>query len=103
MPRAAACIVRYVCALCAVVIKNALEKPRLERLRRATDRAVRAITELDPHRFGNSAHHHRYSFGRASKSGFEHDPDWAVMVDPPAVSAVLTELWGPDYLCNGIG
>jgi hypothetical protein len=27
--------------------------------------SVRAITSLDPRRYGNSAHHHRYSFGRA--------------------------------------
>ena len=85
------------------MIKGALDASRLDRLRAATERAVKAITDLDPHRFGNSAHHHRYSFGRASKSGYEHDPDWAVMVDPPAVNAVLTELWGADYKCNGLG
>lgn len=25
------------------------------------------------------------------------------MVDPPAVTAVLTALWGPGYVCNGLG
>ena len=86
-----------------VVLKNCLDQRRLERLRAATERAVRDILRIDPHRYGNSAHDHRYSFGRASRSGYEHDEDWAVMVDPPPLSAVLTELWGPDYLCNGLG
>lgn len=86
-----------------VVIEHALDESRLSRLRAATDAAVRRICALDPMRHGNSSHHHRYSFGRASKSGYEHDPDWCVMVDPPAVLAVLTELWGPDFVCNGLG
>ena len=75
---------------------------KCRQLRAGTERAVRAICKLDPERVGNSAHHHRYSFGRACKSGFERDADWAVMIDPPAVSAVLTELWG-EYCCNGVG
>ena len=86
-----------------VCIEGALDETRLARLRSATERAVRSICDLDPQRYGNSAHHHRYSFGRASKSGYEHDPDWGVMIDPPAVTAVLTELWGDGYVCNGVG
>ncbi len=85
------------------MIKHALDASRLARLREATDVAVRQICALDPMRHGNSSHHHRYSFGRASLSGYEHDPDWCVMIDPPAVLAVLTELWGPDFVCNGLG
>lgn len=86
-----------------VVIKNALDASRLARLRAATDTAVREICALDPMRNGNSSHHHRYSFGRASLSGYERDPDWCVMVDTPAVLAVLAELWGPQFVCNGLG
>ena len=85
------------------VIRDALDATRLARLRAATEAAVRDICALDPQHYGNSAHHHRYSFGRASLSGYERDPDWCVMVDPPAVLAVLSELWGPDFRCNGLG
>ena len=86
------------------VIRGVLGAGRLTQLQRAAERAVREICALDPLRQGNAGgKDHRYSFGRACKSGFECDVDWATMIDVPAVSAVLTEFWGDDYLCNGLG
>jgi ectoine hydroxylase-related dioxygenase (phytanoyl-CoA dioxygenase family) len=85
-----------------VVVKDVLTKDQLEYLRAGCDRVVHEILSLDKHRRGNRGSH-RYSFGSASLTRqLLHYPEWAMLVDLPTVTPILTAIFGaPTYMCRG--
>lgn len=87
-----------------VVVRDALTSEQLERMRAASDRVVREILALDKQRVGNRGSH-RYSFGSASKTGHQmHHPEWAMLIDLPIVTEVVTSIFGSrDYIARGGG
>jgi len=62
------------------------------------------IVRQDPKRKGSRGPR-RYSFGGSSSTGSQlHHSEWAALVDVPAVTAVLDEIWGSrDYACHTAG
>ena len=87
-----------------VVVVDALTSQQLEHLRAACDRAIRNIMALDKQRIGNRGSH-RYSFGAASKTGhMMHDPAWAMLLDLPTVTPILTAIFdSANYIARGGG
>ena len=87
-----------------VVVRGALNPSQLDFLRSGVDREIHNILALDKHRVGNRGSH-RYSFGGASLTGHQmHNPEWAMLIDLPKVTAILTALFGsPDYIARGGG
>jgi hypothetical protein len=85
-----------------VIVKDALDAARLETIRGGCDHVIRQMVTLDPLRVGNRGSH-RYSF--ASAPGFfGRSKDWAVLIDPPAVLAVVEAIFeSPLFRCSGFG
>lgn len=85
-----------------VVIKDALSPEQLEHLRGGCDRVTHEMMTNDRNRQGNRGSH-RYSFGSASRTGqLLHYPEWAMLVDLPKLTPILTEIFGaPTYTCRG--
>ena len=85
-----------------VAVRNALTAAQLALLRKGCDSEIRAMLSHDSERAGNRGSH-RYSFGSASLTGqLLHHPEWAMLVDLPAVTPILTAIFGsPDYICHG--
>ncbi len=85
-----------------VVVRDALTREQVDWLNKGCEREIRNILALDKYRRGNRGSH-RYSFGSASKSGeLLHHPEWAMLVDLPTVTPILTAIWGArTYLCHG--
>ena len=85
-----------------VVVRDALTREQVYWLNKGCEREIRNILTLDKYRRGNRGSH-RYSFGSASKSGeLLHHPEWAMLVDLPTVTPILTAIWGArTYLCHG--
>jgi hypothetical protein len=82
-----------------VVVKDVLDEARLSKIRKGAEIAVREMVGRDPERSGNRGSH-RYSFG-AAPAHFGLQAEWAVLIDPPALSAVLIAVFGtPDYICS---
>lgn len=87
-----------------VVIGNVLDSEQLALIRRGCDRVIHEIMALDGERVGNRGSH-RYSFGGASLTGHQvHHPEWAMLIDLPTVTPILTAIFGSaDYICRGGG
>lgn len=87
-----------------VVIENVLDTDQLAHLREGTFGSIRAMLALDKDRVGNRGSH-RYSFGAASLTGhMVHHPAWAMLIDLPRLTPVLTALFdSPDYITRGGG
>jgi ectoine hydroxylase-related dioxygenase (phytanoyl-CoA dioxygenase family) len=85
-----------------VVVRDVLDIAQLEFLRSGCDRVIHDIMRLDKNRQGNRGSH-RYSFGSASLTGqLLHYPEWAMLVDLPTVTPIVTAIFGaPTYLCRG--
>jgi hypothetical protein len=85
-----------------VLVKDALDSERLERIRAGCDRTIRGMLELDPARIGNRGSH-RYSFG-ASFAHFGCCANWAALVDPPVVLEVLRSIFqSNDFRLENLG
>ncbi len=85
-----------------VAVKNVLTPEQLETLRGGCDRVIHDMLANDKNRQGNRGSH-RYSFGSASRTGqLLHYPEWAMLVDLPTLTPILTEIFGaPSYICRG--
>ena len=85
-----------------VVVRDVLMPDQLEFLQAGCEREIRNILAIDKNRRGNRGSH-RYSFGSASRTGeLLHHPEWAMLVDLPAVTPIITAIFGaPTYLCSG--
>lgn len=83
-----------------VVVRDALTPDQLA----SCDRVIREMMSLDTRRVGNRGSH-RYSFGGASLTGHQvHNPEWAMLIDLPTVTPILTAIFdSPDYICRGGG
>ena len=87
-----------------VVVRDALTPAQLEFMRAGCDTAIREMLALDPQRIGNRGSH-RYSFGGASLTGqLVHRPEWAMLLDLPTVTPIVTAIFGSaDYVARGGG
>ncbi|MDA0977994.1 MAG: hypothetical protein O3B72_05515, partial [Proteobacteria bacterium] len=85
-----------------VVVRDALTEVQLQTLRAGCDRVIHEILAMDRNRRGNRGSH-RYSFGSASRTGeLLHHPEWAMLIDLPTVTPILTGIFGAtSYMCNG--
>ena len=93
-----------------VVVRDLLDADALSRWREGCARVLRQILEIpgsDGRKYVNETGRlpHRYSYGSSSASRqLLHDPVWASMVDLPATTPILTEIFGSQgYLCVGSG
>jgi len=93
-----------------VVVRDLLDEEHLATFRRGSARALRQILEVP----GNGRRKyvtesgrlpHRYSYGTASASRqMLHEEEWAAMVDLPATTPILAEIFGSrDYMVLGAG
>ena len=87
-----------------VVVRGVLDPIQLDYVRLGVDREIHKILALDKHRVGNRGSH-RYSFGGASLTGHQmHNPEWAMLIDLPKVTPILTALFSSsDYIARGGG
>jgi ectoine hydroxylase-related dioxygenase (phytanoyl-CoA dioxygenase family) len=87
-----------------VVVRDALTPEQLAFLKAGCLDVVRDIMGMDKNRRGNRGSH-RYSFGSSSRTGqLLHRPEWAMLVDLPAVTPIVTAIFGaPTYMCRGSG
>ena len=87
-----------------VVVQDALNSDQLAFLREGVDREIHEIAKRDRHRVGNRGSH-RYSFGGASLTGHQmHNPEWAMLIDLPTVTPLLTAIFdSADYISRGGG
>lgn len=87
-----------------VVVRDALDADQLAFVRAGCNRVIHEMMALDAHRAGNRGSH-RYSFGGASLTGhLVHHSEWALLIDLPTVTPILTSIFGsPDYICRGGG
>lgn len=82
-----------------VVVRDALDADQTAFLRAGVHEVVDDIVALDADRNGNRGSH-RYSFGGSSMTrSMLHRPEWQMLVDLPAVTPILTAIFGSaDYL-----
>lgn len=87
-----------------VVVLRALTGEALMGLRATSDIVMDDIVRHDPEGLGSRGPK-RYSFGGSSSTGSQlHHKEWAVLVDVPAVTAILDEIWASqDYACFTTG
>ena len=87
-----------------VVIKNALKKQELKKLKKGCDEVIREILALDKGRVGNRGSH-RYSFGSSSITGhIMHRHEWAMLLDLPTVTPILNAIFdSSEYIARGGG
>ncbi|HEY5646366.1 MAG TPA: phytanoyl-CoA dioxygenase family protein [Pseudomonadales bacterium] len=87
-----------------VAVADVLDEVQLEFLRAGCDRVIHEILACDRNRRGNRGSH-RYSFGSASLTGsLLHYPEWAMLVDLPRLTPILTGIFGAStYACSGGG
>ncbi len=91
-----------------VVVRDALDPQQLQRMRRATERALDEMLAVDPTCAaggGAGGLPHRYSFGSSSASRHMlHVDEWVDMVDLPTTTPILTAIFGsPNYILIGGG
>lgn len=85
-----------------VLLADALEPERMEKIRAACIDVARHIVRVDPERLGDRGSH-RYCYGTAWHT-FGRQADWMLTVDPPKVMAVLRAIFGSDdFRCCMIG
>ena len=81
------------------MVKDVLDKPRLDKIRRGCEIAIREMVGRDPARSGNRGSH-RYSFGTAP-AHFGLQDFWATLKDPPAVVEIMEAVFGTkDFVCT---
>lgn len=87
-----------------VLIRNALDAEQIASLRGAITHIMEGIDRIDPDRTGSRGPK-RHSIGGCSSTKSQlHHPEFAAIVDVPAVIAVLTTLWGSlDFACRSAG
>ncbi len=87
-----------------VVVRDALNEEQLEFLRGGVAREIAAILDHDSTRGGNRGSH-RYSFGGANLTGhLLHCPEWAMLLDLPRVTPLVTAIFdSDDYHARGGG
>ncbi|MEM7016323.1 MAG: phytanoyl-CoA dioxygenase family protein [Pseudomonadota bacterium] len=87
-----------------VVVRDALTSEQLDFLRQGCDREIHNMLSMDRDRVGNRGSH-RYSFGGASLTGHQmHNPEWAMLIDLPTVTPILTAIFeSSDYIARGGG
>ena len=87
-----------------VVIKNALKKQELKKLKKGCNEVIRKILALDKGRVGNRGSH-RYSFGSSSITGhIMHRHEWAMLLDLPTVTPILNAIFdSSEYIARGGG
>lgn len=85
-----------------VVVRDVLTPEQLRFVRGGCDRVIHDIMSRDKNRQGNRGSH-RYSFGSATRSGqLLHQLEWAMLVDLPTVTPIVTEIFGAStYMCRG--
>jgi ectoine hydroxylase-related dioxygenase (phytanoyl-CoA dioxygenase family) len=91
-----------------VVVRDALDAVQLERIRKATERALEEMLAVDPTCAaggGAGGLPHRYSFGSSSASRhMMHVDEWVELVDLPTTTPILTAIFGsPNYILIGGG
>ena len=91
-----------------VVVRDALDRAQLERMRNATERALDEMLAVDPTCAaggGAGGLPHRYSFGSSSASRHMlHVDEWVELVDLPTTTPILTAIFGsPNYILIGAG
>jgi len=91
-----------------VVVRDAIVGEQLERLRRACDRAIDAMLDVDPTCAaggGAGGLPHRFSFGSSSASRHMlHVDEWVELVDMPTTTPILEAIFGsPNYILIGAG
>ena len=81
-----------------VVIADVLNSEQIQQLSEGCQEVVDEILALDENRSGNRGSH-RYSFGGSSLTRSQlHRPAWQMLLDIPAVTTLLTALFGsPNY------
>ncbi|MGZ4703028.1 MAG: hypothetical protein ACXV98_17610 [Ilumatobacteraceae bacterium] len=89
-----------------VVVRDALGPQQLERMRRATERALDEMLAVDPTCAaggGAGGLPHRYSFGSSSASRHMlHVDEWVELVDMPTTTPILSAIFGsPNYILIG--
>ncbi len=85
-----------------VLVKDCLTPAQLEQVRAGAAHTIQEMVKLDPQRVGNRGSH-RYCFANAFNH-FGHMADWALLIDPPPVLAVLEAIYGsPNFRLQGIG
>lgn len=82
-----------------VVIADVLDSAQIEILANGCNEVAGEILALDSTREGNRGSH-RYSFGGSSLTRSQlHRPEWQMLLDIPAVTKVVTEIFGsPNYV-----
>lgn len=79
-----------------VVVHSVLTDDQTEFLRAGCDEVARDIVALDVEHGGNRGSH-RYSFGGSSVTrSMLHRPEWQMLIDIPAVTEVVTAIFGSD-------
>lgn len=91
-----------------VAVRDALPLEQLERMRVAAYQAIAELMESDPDCSaggGAGGLPHRYSFGGGSASRHMlHIPEWCELIDLPATTPILREIFGSsDYVVGGAG
>ena len=85
-----------------VIVRDVLDQARLATARQGVERVIREIVARDPGRLGNRGSH-RYTFGPAAEA-FGEQAAWAALIDPPALMAVMAEVFQTEaFLCGGAG
>jgi hypothetical protein len=85
-----------------VLVKDCLTPEKLERVRAAAAHTITEMVKHDPLRVGNRGSH-RYCFSN-SFNHFGHCAEWALLIDPPPVLAVLEAIYGsPNFRLQGVG
>lgn len=87
-----------------VAVRDVLSLSQLDYIRDGCDRIIHEIVSRDKNRTGNRGSH-RYSFGGASLTGhLAHEPEWAMLIDLPSITPILTSIFGSgDYIARGGG
>ncbi|GIT61496.1 MAG: hypothetical protein Ct9H300mP20_13230 [Gammaproteobacteria bacterium] len=87
-----------------VVIKNALKKQELKKLKKGCEEVIREILALDKGRVGNRGHIVTL-FGSSSISGhLMHRPEWAMLLDLPTITPILKAIfYSSEYIARGGG
>jgi hypothetical protein len=79
-----------------VLVKDCLDSHRLERVRAGCAHTITKMLQHDPGRVGSRGSH-RYTFSSAPIH-FGRVADWALLIDPPPVTAVLQAIFeSPHY------
>ena len=81
-----------------VLVKDCLDSYRLERVRAGCAHTITKMLQHDPGRVGSRGSH-RYTFSSAPIH-FGRVADWALLIDPPPVTAVLQAIFESPHYCR---